>query len=53
MMGKFIGTVTSLQQRCTGLTGYRLRRHENIGKIFNVVVMDYEVSAQGSNYVVY
>ena len=43
MMGRFIETVTDIQQRCVGPLGYGLQQDENFGRLLDVPVMDYEV----------
>ena len=45
MMGRFIEVTTSIQYRCVGPNGYRLPENKYLGQLFDVPVMDYEVSS--------
>ena len=44
MIGKFVATTTQLQDQCRGPDGYDFPENRIIGQLFDVPVMDYDVS---------
>lgn len=43
MIGKFVGTTTQLQNQCRGHNGYNFPENPQVGQLFDVPVMDYDV----------
>lgn len=45
MIGKFVGTTTELQAQCRGPNGYDFSEESHIQQLFDVPLMDYDVSS--------
>ena len=43
MLGKFVDTLTQIQNQCRGQPAYQFQENIQIGQLFDVQVMDYDV----------
>ena len=44
MIGKFVATTTQLQAQCRGPNGYKFAENPAVAQLFDVPLMDYDVS---------